>query len=74
MTADGVPTDKLDGESLVTCQKIGSTATSVGEAKDDPKVRPCPLSMLRLSLWWPSDYGAGFVVACRPFLSGGVFL
>lgn len=34
----GVPTDKLTGEALCTCQAIGSTAKTVKEAKEDPKV------------------------------------
>lgn len=38
MDAEGVPTDKLTGKSLTTCEEIGSCAKTVGEAVDDPKV------------------------------------
>lgn len=37
--ADGFPTSKLSGDSLTACEKIGSTATTIEEAKADPKVR-----------------------------------
>lgn len=36
--ADGIPTSKLTGDSLMACEKIGSTATTIEEAKEDPKV------------------------------------
>ena len=36
---DGVPVVKLAGDSLTACKAIGSTATTVEEAKEDPKVR-----------------------------------
>lgn len=36
---EGIPSDNLTGESLYTCKEIGSTATTVEEAKNDPKVR-----------------------------------
>lgn len=38
MDADGLPTGKLTGDSLTACEKIGSTATTVEEAKADAKV------------------------------------
>ncbi|CAN0181940.1 unnamed protein product [Ectocarpus sp. 8 AP-2014] len=34
---DGTPTSKLAGDSLTACEKIGSTATTIDEAKADPK-------------------------------------
>eukprot|EP00903_Cladosiphon_okamuranus_P010212 g9671.t1 len=34
---DGLPTKKLAGDSLTACEKIGSTATTIEEAKADPK-------------------------------------
>ncbi|CAB1117569.1 unnamed protein product [Ectocarpus sp. CCAP 1310/34] len=34
---DGTPTSKLAGDSLTACEKIGSTATTIEEAKADPK-------------------------------------
>ena len=37
--ADGLPTSKLAGDSLTACEKIDSTATTIEEAKEDPKVR-----------------------------------
>lgn len=47
MGADGLPTSKLAGDSLTACEKIGSTATTIEEAKEDPKVRQTePTS------WW----------------------
>lgn len=36
--ANGMPTAKLAGDSLTACVKIGSTATTIEEAKADPKV------------------------------------
>ena len=39
MDAEGLPTSKLTGDSLMACEKIGSTATTIEEAKEDPKVR-----------------------------------
>ncbi|CAM9340352.1 unnamed protein product [Sphacelaria rigidula] len=35
--AAGVPTDKLTGDALATCQAIGSPAKTVTEAKEDPQ-------------------------------------
>ncbi|CAM9223463.1 unnamed protein product [Ectocarpus sp. 6 AP-2014] len=34
---DGTPTSKLAGDSLTACEKIGSTATTIEEAKADTK-------------------------------------
>ncbi|CAM9669890.1 unnamed protein product [Scytosiphon promiscuus] len=34
---EGVQTAKLVGDSLIACEKIGSTATTIEEAKQDPK-------------------------------------
>lgn len=42
MDADGIPTSKLAGDSLTACEKIGSTATTIEEAKEDPKVLQFP--------------------------------
>lgn len=35
---NNVPSDKLTGGSLVTCEEIGSSASTVQDAMDDPKV------------------------------------
>jgi long-chain-fatty-acid--CoA ligase ACSBG len=37
--SDGVPTDKLDAKALSICSEIGSSATTVAEAKKCPKVK-----------------------------------
>ena len=34
----GLPTSKLAGDSLTVCEEIGSSAKTVEEAKEDPKV------------------------------------
>ena len=39
MGPDGLPTSKLTGDSLTACEKIGSTATTIEEAKEDSKAR-----------------------------------
>ena len=35
---EGVPTNKLAGDSLKVCEEIGSPAKTIEEAKEDPKV------------------------------------
>jgi long-chain-fatty-acid--CoA ligase ACSBG len=37
--AEGLPTDKLESKALLILKEIGSTATTVSEAKADPKVK-----------------------------------
>lgn len=39
MTPDNVPTDNLDPLALSIMQEIGSTATTVSEAREDPLVK-----------------------------------
>lgn len=37
--ADGIPRGRLVRDSLETCEKIGSNATTIEEAREDPKAR-----------------------------------
>lgn len=34
-----MPSNKLAGDALTACEEIGSSAKTVEDAKDDPKVR-----------------------------------